>query len=93
MKLDLHLKLEKYKFATKEVEYLDMIVQPGHLAMDSIKPDGIASWPTPTKPKDVRSFLGFANFYQYFIPNYFNITCPLIDLTKKNLAWSWTFTC
>ena len=61
--LDLHLKLEKCKFATDEVEYLGMIVKPGQLAMDPVKLDGIASWPTPAKVKDVRSFLGFANFY------------------------------
>ena len=63
-KLDLHLKPEKCKFATDEVEYLGMIVKPGQLAIDPIKLDGIASWPTPTKVKDVRSFLGFANFYR-----------------------------
>ena len=61
--LDLHLKLEKCCFATTEVEYLGMIIKPGQLAMDPIKLDGIASWPTPQKVKDVRSFLGFANFY------------------------------
>ena len=41
--LDLHLKLEKCKFAADEVEYLGMIIKPGHLAMDPIKLDGIAS--------------------------------------------------
>ena len=61
--LNLHLKLEKCKFATDEVEYLGMIVKLGKLAMDPIKLDGIASWPIPTRVKDVRSFLGFANFY------------------------------
>ena len=60
---DLHLKLEKCKFATDEVEYLGMIVKPGQLAMDPVKLDGIANWPTPTKVKDVCSFLGIANFY------------------------------
>ena len=62
-KLDLHLKLEKCKFATDEVEYLGMIVKPSQLVMDPVKLDGIASWPTLTKVKDVRSFLGFTNFY------------------------------
>ena len=61
--LDLHLKLEKCCFATTEVEYLGMIIKPRQLTMDLIKLDGIASWPTPEKVKDIRSFLGFTNFY------------------------------
>ena len=62
-----------------------MIVQPGQLAMDPVKLDGIAKWPTPVKVKDVRSFLGFANFYCRFIPDYSAVARPLIDLTKKNM--------
>ena len=61
--LNLHLKLEKCHFNVPEVEYLGMIVKPGQLTMDPVKLDGIATWPTPTKVKDVRSFLGFTNFY------------------------------
>ena len=91
--LDLHLKLEKCKFAADEVEYLGMIVKPGQLAMDPVKLDGIAKWPTPAKVKDVRSFLSFANFYRRFIPDYSNVARPLIDLTKKNLQWNWTTAC
>ena len=73
MELDLHLKLEKCHFATTEVEYLRMIVKPGQLAMDPVKLDGITSWPTPERVKDVRSFLRFSNFYQRFIPDYSNV--------------------
>ena len=62
--LDLYLKLEKCSFNVSEVKYLGMIVKPGSLAMDPIKVAGIADWPTPSTVKDVRSFLGFANFYQ-----------------------------
>ena len=62
--LDLHLKLEKCKFASSKVKYLSIIIKPGKLAMDPIKLNGIAQWPVSTKVKDVQSFLGFANFYQ-----------------------------
>ena len=82
--LDLHLKLEKCQFASSEVEYLGMIVKPGQLAMDPVKLDRIASWPTPTKTKNVWSFLGFANFYHYFIPDYSTVAHPLLDFTKKD---------
>ena len=57
--------------------------------MDPVKLDGIVKWPAPTKVKDIRSFLGFANFYRQFIPNYSNIAQPLIDLIKKNAPWKW----
>ena len=88
--LDLHLKLEKCQFASTEVEYLGMIVKLGQLAMDPVKLDGIASWPTPTKVREVRSFLDFANFYCCFIPDYSTIACPLLNLTKKDHCWDWT---
>jgi len=32
----------------------------------------------------VQSFLGFYNFYQYFIKNYSRITRPLNHLTRKD---------
>ena len=91
--LDLHLKLEKCQFDVSEVEYLGMIVKPGQLAMDPVKLDGIATWPTPAKVKDVQSFLGFANFYRRFIPDYSTVARPLLDLTKKDNRGDWTPTC
>ena len=91
--LDLHLKLEKCQFNVPEVEYLRMIMKPGQLAMDPVKLDGIATWPTPAKVKDVRSFLGFTNFYCRFIPDYSTVARPLLDLTKKDNRWDWTPTC
>ena len=63
VELDLHFKLEKCTFTTSKVEYLGMIVKSGQLAMNPIKLNRIAHWPTPSKVKDVCSFLGFANFY------------------------------
>ena len=91
--LDLHLKLKKYQFNIPEVEYLRMIMKPGQLTMDPVKLDGIAAWPTPVKVKDVRSFLGFANFYRWFIPDYSTVAHPLLDLMKKDNCWDWTPTC
>jgi hypothetical protein len=38
--------------------------------MDPVKVEGIAKWPILTTIKDVRSFLGFCNFYHSFIANF-----------------------
>ena len=41
----------------------------------------IQDWPEPKKVKDIQSFLGFANFYYWFIFNYLGIIIPLTYLT------------
>jgi hypothetical protein len=82
---DLYLKPEKCRFHQKEVEYLGVIVGKGHVRMDPVKVQGITNWPTPTNLKELRSFLGFGNYYKDFIPGYSHITRPLHNLTKKDV--------
>ena len=57
--------------------------------MDPVKISGIKDWPTPTKVKDVRSFLNFCNFYRVFIRNFANHARPLNNLTQKDVEWHW----
>ncbi len=72
-KHNLFLKPEKCRFHQKEVEYLGVIIGQGSVKMDPVKVKGIAHWPTPATVKDVRSFLGFCNFYHAFIPHFSNV--------------------
>jgi Reverse transcriptase (RNA-dependent DNA polymerase) len=60
---DLYLKPEKCNFHIKEVEYLGVIIGQGQVKMDPTKVKGITEWLVLTSVKDVRSFLGFCNFY------------------------------
>src|SRR5258708_38026836 len=50
---------------------------------------GIKDWPTPTKVKDVHSFLGFCNFYCIFIKGFSKHAQPLNVLTRKDAEWRW----
>jgi Reverse transcriptase (RNA-dependent DNA polymerase)/gag-polyprotein putative aspartyl protease len=86
---DLFLKPEKCRFHQQEVEYLGVIIGQGEVKMDPVKVEGIANWPTPTTVREVRSFLGFCNFYCAFIPCFSHIARPLNDLTKRLKQWSW----
>ena len=58
--------------------------------MDLVKLNGIIDWPTPQSITEVRSFLGFGNFYKSFINDYTKIARPLHDLTKKGIKFKWT---
>ena len=86
---DLFLKPEKCTFHKKEVEYLGVIVGNNQVKMDPVKVKGITEWPTPTTVKELRSFLGFGNYYKDFIRNYSHIARPLHELTKKVTTWLW----
>jgi len=37
--------------------------------------------------KDVRKFLGLANYYRKFIKNFAQVARPMNTLMKKNMKW------
>ena len=86
---ELYLKLEKCVWEQPSVNYLGLILEEGVTRMDLAKVASIANWPTPKTVKQVRSFLGFCNFYQPFIYQFSHIAKPLNKLTKKDTPWSW----
>ena len=92
-KYDLFLKAKKCEFCKTKIEYLGMIIEEGRISMDPIKLGGIKNWPIPTTVKQVRSFLGFGNFYRKFISHYSDLARPLNDLTKKDKKFEWTTEC
>ena len=58
--------------------------------MNPAKLDGIAYWPPPENVKQLRSFLGFCNFYRRFINHYANKSVTLNVLLCKMYPWDWT---
>ena len=70
-----------------------MIIEEGRISMDSGKLQGIKEWPVPTTIKQVRGFLGFGNFYQWFIRHFSKIAKPLNDLLKKDWKFEWMEAC
>ena len=88
-KHDLYLRPEKCEFEREEVEYLGLIIRQGEVAMDPAKVSAVRDWATPTTLRELRGFLGFANFYRRFIKDFSKAARPLHDLTKKHIPWSW----
>ena len=86
-KTGLYAKVEKCKFHSELVEYLGYIPSPSGLTMFNDKVKIIQDWLEPKKVKDIQSFLGFANFYCWFIFNYLDIVIPLTCLTWKDIPW------
>ena len=55
--------------------------------MDPKKVKVIINWQEPENVKDVRAFIGFANFYRRFIDNFSALVSPLVTLTRKDKAF------
>src|SRR3979490_3006804 len=70
--------------------YKYYIFSAGKVAMDPVKVAGVCDWPIPRNVTEVRSFLGFINFYRRFVDGFSHIAKPLNNLTKANTQWSWT---
>src|SRR5882672_6916692 len=85
---DLHSKPEKCLFHTQRIEFLGFMVTPTSISMDTAKTNAVSIWPTPTNLKAVQEFLGFANFYHWFIVGFSDIVIPLIHLTCKDTPFS-----
>jgi len=85
----LYLKASKCEFLKATMHYLGFIVSGNSVSMDPIKVAPIKEWPIPSCLKDVRSFMGFINFYRRFIHDFATKARPLNDLTKKDVDWHW----
>ena len=61
--------------------------------MDPKKVACVKEWPTPQSLRDIQGFLGFANFYRRFIPEFSRLAAPLVQLTKKDVPFKWDDKC
>ena len=87
-KHNLCFKRSKCDFNMEEIPILGVIVGKGQVKMEQEKIKAVKEWKTPTKVKDVESFLGFANFYQRFIQKFSHTVKPL-NVLKGKKDWKW----
>ena len=83
----------KCKFAATEIEYLGHIISPKGLQVDPSKYSAIETYPVPKNVKNVRAFLGLAQFYRKYIKSFEQIGLPLNKLLRKDTKFKWTEEC
>ena len=89
-KAGLKISPEKCSFARSELEYLGHKIGAEGIAVDEGKVAAIHQIRPPRTPRQMRSFLGMANYYRRFVPHFSEIAMPLTLLTKKNQKFVWT---
>ncbi|KAG2867486.1 hypothetical protein PC113_g1939 [Phytophthora cactorum] len=56
---------------------------------DPEKVKAVAAWPTPRSQKNLRKWLGLANYLHKYSAGYAGLARPLSDLLKKDSDWRW----
>lgn len=87
-KVGLMLKPEKCELNKESLTFFGFVFSPKEMSPDPEKVKAIHDASLPKTAKEVRSFLGMANYCAKFIPNFSSVTKPLRDLTKKMFNFS-----
>ena len=83
----LQLDIDKCEFYKTEVVYLGYVIGVNGVQIDPEKVQALLDWEYPHNVKDVRAFIGFANFYRRFINHFSYLVAPLVNLTRKDVAF------
>jgi len=78
---NLYIKLEKSVWKARKIGFLRVIIGPNGIEMEAEKVEGVLSWPQLKNMKDVRKFLGLANYYRRFIKNFARVARLMNVLT------------
>ncbi|KAF1323160.1 Pol protein, partial [Globisporangium splendens] len=86
----LYCNLKKCIFGASEIPILGCYVGKAGVRADPEKIKAIADWPIPKNVKDLRKWLGLANYLRKYSHNYAARVRPLTHLLKKDVEWDWT---
>ncbi|GKD68099.1 putative reverse transcriptase domain-containing protein [Tanacetum coccineum] len=82
-------KFPKCEFWLQEVHFLGHVVNSEGIHVDPSKIEAVKNWKPTKTPIEIRSFLGLAGYYRWFIINFMKIAKPLTLLTQKNKKFEW----
>ena len=89
----LYVKREKCVFTQTRINFLRHIIERKQIRMDMKKVRAIQEWKTPANVKELRSFLGLANYYRQFVEEYSKTVVSMTELLKKGVTWDWGIVC
>ena len=81
--------LKKCIFCADEIPVLGCFVGAKGVRPDPEKIKSIADWPVPTCVKDLRKWLGLANYLHKYTKNYAHLVHPLTQLLRNDTPWKW----
>jgi len=87
---DLYVKPEKCVWKVQKIGFLEVIIGLNRIEIEREEVDGVLSWLEPRNVKDVRKFLGLANYYRrcYESPKQEKVSHAFEHLIKNLKAYN-----
>jgi hypothetical protein len=73
----------------REVSFLGHIITDGGIAVDPSKVQDVLNWNPPKTVPEIRSFLGLAGYYRWFIEGFSKIVKLFTSLLEKGKEFKW----
>ena len=86
-KYNLKLNPRKSIFGTAQCAYLGYTISKDGIRPSEDKTRAIRDSKPPANLKEIRGFLGLANYFRFLIPNFAGLSAPLTQLTTKNSGY------
>jgi len=66
------------------VNFLGVVIGQRKIEIEEDKVAGVLNWLVLKTVRDIRKFLGLANYYRRFVKNFAKLARPLNNLTRKD---------
>jgi len=73
----------------QKVNFLGVVIDQEKIEIEEDKVAGVLNWPIPKTVRNVRKFLGLANYYRQFVKDFTKLARSLNNLTRKEEKWNW----
>jgi hypothetical protein len=84
------IKTSKCEVACQETTFLGYKVGEFGVSLMEDRVEKVRNYPKPTTIKQLRTFIGFANYYRHFIDRYADIIDPLNKMALNKASFVWT---
>jgi len=75
--------IAKCSVAADSIKILGFWIKDGKICLDDGKVEAVKNWKLPRNKTQLKSYLGFLNFFSHFSENYAALAAPLTDMLAR----------